>query len=206
MPANVKIHLIGHSIGAWIIIQMLEHDDIKDRVKKCYMLFPTIERMIDSPNGWVFTKIVLPLYSVFGFMITFFNRLPDLIKIFLVHLYFWFSSIPTYFIGSALKYMTVSVTEKVVFLAEDEMTRVRSLQRDAIQKNINLFKFYYGTTDGWVPVKYYKQLKESFSDIDAELDTKKIAHAFVLRSSKSMGAIVGDMIIQNSELFESKYI
>lgn len=204
VPAGVKIHLMGHSIGAWMIFQMLQHETVRKRIKKCYLLFPTVERMIESPNGWNFTKIGLPLYSVFGFLIPLFNRLPELLRIFLIQIYFWFSAIPSYFIGTALKYSKASVCEKVVFLAEDEMARVRGLQKEIVQANLDLLKFYYGTTDGWVPVKYFTQLKEQFPEVDAQLDTKKIAHAFVLRHAKPMSVIVGDMIIENSEIIGFK--
>ncbi|KNC34320.1 hypothetical protein FF38_05989 [Lucilia cuprina] len=204
VPSGVKIHLMGHSIGAWMILQMLQNDSVRKRVKKCYLLFPTVERMIESSNGWIFTKIALPLYSVFGFLITLFNRLPELLRIFLIQIYFWFSNIPNYFIGTALKYTKASVCEKVVFLAEDEMARVRGLQKDIVRAYLDLLKFYYGTTDGWVPVKYYNQIKEQFPEIDAVLDTKKIDHAFVLRHSKPMASIVGDMIIENSEILGFK--
>uniref|UniRef100_A0A1A9ZAV3 Lipid droplet-associated hydrolase n=1 Tax=Glossina pallidipes TaxID=7398 RepID=A0A1A9ZAV3_GLOPL len=200
VPEHTKIHLIGHSIGAWMVLQILRNESVHKRIKKCYLLFPTIERMIESPNGWVFTKIALPLYSVFGFIISLLNRLPEILKIFLVQIYFWFAAIPNYLIGTALKYAKPSVVEKVVFLAEDEMARVRALQRDIIQKNMHLLKFYYGTTDGWVPIKYFTQLKEEFPDIDADLDVKKIDHSFVLRYSKPMACIVGDFIIDNSEI------
>ena len=181
-----------------MILQLLEHEPIRKRIQKCYMLFPTVERMLESPNGWIFTKIGLPLYSVLGFLIPFFNRLPNLLRIFLVQCYFWLSSIPNHFIGTALKYTKYTVCEKVVFLAEDEMARVGPLQKELIKKHLPLLKFYYGTTDGWVPVKYYKDMMQNFPDIDAQLDTKKIDHAFVLRSSLAMGAIVGDMITDNS--------
>ena len=184
-----------------MILQLLEREEIRRRVKKCYMLFPTVERMLESPNGWIFTKIALPVYSVFGFLIPFFNRLPNIVCIFLIQLYFWLASIPNHFIGTALKYSKHSVCEKVVHLAEDEMARVGPLQADLIKKHLPLLKFYYGTTDGWVPVRYYKELMQAFPDIDAQLDTKKIEHAFVLRSSKQMGGIVGDMIQENSILF-----
>lgn len=204
VPSHVKIHLMGHSIGAWMILQMLQNVSVRKRIKKCYLLFPTIERMIESSNGWIFTKIALPLYSVFGFVITLFNKLPELLRILLIQIYFWFAAIPNYFIGTALKYSKASVCEKVVFLAEDEMSRVRGLQKDIIRSNMDLLKFFYGVTDGWVPVKYYNQLKEALPEIDAELDTRKIDHAFVLRFSKPMSFKVADMIIENSEILNSK--
>ncbi|XP_023164862.2 lipid droplet-associated hydrolase [Drosophila hydei] len=198
VPRHVKIHLIGHSIGAWMILQLLKEPEIRNRIKKSYLLFPTVERMMESPNGWVFTKVAMPLYSVFGYVFfNSFNWLPAWIRIFLIQIYFWIFAIPNHFVGTALKYTKPSVAEKVVFLADDEMARVSVLQRDIIEENLHLLKFYYGTTDGWVPVKYYNQLKLVFPQVDAQLDNMNIAHAFVLRHSKPMANIVSNMIKQH---------
>ncbi|XP_064540139.1 lipid droplet-associated hydrolase [Drosophila montana] len=198
VPRHVKIHLIGHSIGAWMILQLLKEQEIRDRIKKCYMLFPTVERMMESPNGWLFTKVAMPLYSVFGYVFfNLFNWLPVWIRIFLIQIYFLIFAIPNHYVGTALKYTKPSVAEKVVFLADDEMGRVRGLQRDLVEEHMHLLKFYYGTTDGWVPVSYYNQLKLDFPQVDAQLDSKGIAHAFVLRHSKPMASIVSKMIQQN---------
>lgn len=187
-----------------MVLQLLKTESIRRRILKCYLLFPTIERMIESPNGWTFTKIGLPLYSVFGFLIVLLNRLPKLLIVVLVYIYFWFASIPRQHLTNVLNYIRPTVCEKVVFLAEDEMARVRSLPKEIIKDNLTLLKLYYGTTDGWVPVKYYNQLKEQFPNIDAELDTKKIDHSFVLRSSKQLGDIIGDMIMENSKVLGTK--
>ncbi|EDW92818.1 lipid droplet-associated hydrolase [Drosophila yakuba] len=198
VPSDVKIHLIGHSIGAWMILQLLENERIRNRIQKCYMLFPTVERMMESPNGWVFTKVAMPLYSVFGYIFfSFFNFLPVWLRLMLIQIYFLIFSIPRQFLGTALKYSKPSVAEKVVFLADDEMARVRGIQREIVEQNLDILKFYYGTTDGWVPVSYYEQLKKDYPKVDAQLDTKKIAHAFVLRHSKPMAVIVRDMIQQH---------
>ncbi|EDV50144.1 lipid droplet-associated hydrolase [Drosophila erecta] len=198
VPSDVKIHLIGHSIGAWMILQLLENERIRSRIQKCYMLFPTVERMMESPNGWVFTKVVMPLYSVFGYIFfSFFNFLPVWLRLMLIQIYFLIFSIPRQFLGTALKYSKPSVAEKVVFLADDEMARVRGIQREIVEQNLDILKFYYGTTDGWVPVSYYEQLKKDYPKVDAQLDTKKIDHAFVLRHSQTMAATVRDMIQQH---------
>ncbi|XP_068143360.1 LOW QUALITY PROTEIN: lipid droplet-associated hydrolase [Drosophila tropicalis] len=200
VPNDVKIHLIGHSIGAWMILQLLQEQSIRKRIKKCYLLFPTVERMMESPNGWIFTKIAMPLYSVFGYIFfSFFNFLPVWLRMILIQIYFLIFSIPKVFIGTALKYSKASVAEKVVFLADDEMARVIGLQHDIVEKNLDLLKLYYGTTDGWVPISYYEQLKKHYPQVDAQLDTKKIDHAFVLRHSKPMALIVRDMIEENRE-------
>lgn len=47
IPADVKIHLVGHSIGAYISLQLFEFDDISERIHHCYLLFPTLEYMVN---------------------------------------------------------------------------------------------------------------------------------------------------------------
>lgn len=87
--------------------------------------------------------------------------------------------------------------EKVVFLAKQEMDTVVNLDLEIVKENKNLITLYYGTTDGWVPVKYYEELKKQIPDVDAILDTHGIAHAFVLKSSEEMAQIVGDLVRKN---------
>ncbi|XP_011183123.2 lipid droplet-associated hydrolase [Zeugodacus cucurbitae] len=202
VPNNTKIHLIGHSIGAWMVIHLLECPDIRQSIKKCYLLFPTIERMIDSSNGWNFNNIGIPLYKILGFVIPLFNRLPKYLQIFGVQIYFWLLNIPKAFIETALEYSKAPVMEKVIFLAKDEMARVRDLDQSLVEKHLPLLKLYYGTTDGWVPVEYYNEICCKFPDIDAELDKESIDHAFVLRNSDTMARIVCNMIKEHSDLLK----
>lgn len=198
IPSHVKIHLIGHSIGCWMILQILkERSDIKGQIRKCYFLFPTIERMVESPNGWMFTTVVLTIYNVFGFFIDLFYRLPFFLKFLMVSIYFWCSSTPKHFIGTTLQYLRPTVLEKVVFLAKQEMDRVVDLDIDIVTENKDLLKLYYGATDGWVPVKYYEDLKKRVPGIDASLDEHQTAHAFVLKSSEQIAKIVGEMVQKN---------
>ena len=45
-----SLYLIGHSIGCYMLLQM--RDKLaEDRVKRVILLFPTIERMAETPNG-----------------------------------------------------------------------------------------------------------------------------------------------------------
>lgn len=46
IPRDVKIHLVGHSIGSYISMELLKTPDINDQIQHCYLLFPTIEYMV----------------------------------------------------------------------------------------------------------------------------------------------------------------
>lgn len=58
VPEDAQLHLVGHSIGAWLVLNLLKDSDIDRRTKKCYLLFPTIEHMAESCNGRIFLNYV----------------------------------------------------------------------------------------------------------------------------------------------------
>jgi predicted alpha/beta hydrolase family esterase len=65
LPKDVKLILIGHSIGCYMILKLL--DDLEShQVLRCFMLFPTIERMAESPKGQVATPLLKYLFTSFG--------------------------------------------------------------------------------------------------------------------------------------------
>ena len=57
IPRQAKLVLIGHSIGCYIILHMLEQLP-RDRILICPLLFPTVERMAESPKGFYFTPLL----------------------------------------------------------------------------------------------------------------------------------------------------
>ncbi|XP_055640355.1 lipid droplet-associated hydrolase [Toxorhynchites rutilus septentrionalis] len=197
VPSDVRIHLIGHSIGCYLALELLKIPDISDRIQHCYFLFPTIERMADSRNGFMLTKCVKPIYFIVRLFYRCIDLLPNFLKIWIIYIYFLLSGIPKFYLGTALKYTNPSVIDKVWFMALDEMEKVRELDSDIILQNKDRLKFYYGTTDGWVPVKYCNELKSRIHGVDAEICTRKIDHAFVLRSSEQMGFMVSEWILKH---------
>ena len=50
--------------------------------------------------------------------------------------------------------------------------------------------FYYGATDHWVPLEYHENLVKKVPNVDAEICSQNIPHAFVLSSSHKMAEIV----------------
>lgn len=203
VPAGVKIHLIGHSIGCYLALELLKIPDISERVQHCYFLFPTIERMSSSRNGFVLTRIIKPLFFLVHWFIQCFAMLPNLVKIWILYGYFLLSGIPKCYLGTALKFTKPTVIEKVWFMVLEEMEKVKKLDSETIERNKHRLKFYYGKKDGWVPVRYCEELKQKVPGVDAELCTRKIEHAFVLRSAAQMGFMVGEWILKHRVVLPS---
>uniref|UniRef100_A0A3B3QPC2 Lipid droplet-associated hydrolase n=1 Tax=Paramormyrops kingsleyae TaxID=1676925 RepID=A0A3B3QPC2_9TELE len=60
VPRDTKLVLIGHSIGCYIILEMMKRDP-QLQVLKALLLFPTIERMAASPQGRLMTPVLCQL-------------------------------------------------------------------------------------------------------------------------------------------------
>lgn len=196
VPKGVKIHLVSHSIGAKISLDLLKDNAMSYKIHQCYLLFPTIERMVDSTNGFWFYKVFNPIFFLLRFIYYAFEYLPLTIRTLLLYVFCYFSGYPEYFLGTVIKASNPRVLDKVWFMAEDEMEKVCEIDDEVIIQNLHRLKFYYGIKDGWVPVDYFKKVIERFPGIDAELCQKSIDHGFVVSHGPTMGRMVSDWILR----------
>ncbi|CAO1312925.1 unnamed protein product [Diamesa hyperborea] len=194
IPKDVKIHLIAHSIGSYISLDLLKIPEIDERIQQCYFLFPTIENMVETKNGYILSKVLDPIFFIMRYFYRFINFLPLTLRTLMVYVYCLCTGTPKYFMGTVLKYLEPAVIDKIWFMALDEMELVREIDTVHIQQNMHRLKFYYGLTDGWVPEDSYKRLIEKFPGIDAELCSQKLEHAFVIKSGPLVGRMVSDWI------------
>ncbi|GAB0087751.1 Lipid droplet-associated hydrolase [Sergentomyia squamirostris] len=197
VPKDAKIYFIGHSIGSWMLVELMKLPEIRQRTIKCYLLFPTLERMAITRNGRFLERFIFPLTSVIIYLVGFFFMLPHFVQNFLFWIVLPFLSIPYSNINTVRHLINPGGLRRIFFLACDEMTRVQELDIETITANKHILKLYYSTTDGWVPVDYYREICKKIPGIDAHLDEHNIAHAFVLRSSKEMATIVCKWIHQD---------
>lgn len=112
-------------------------------------------------------------------------------------IFFWIRSIPSEFMETILMHIRPSVLSKIVYMATDEMETVKEPDYAIIEKNIKRLTFLYSTTDGWTPITYFERLTGRFPGINAQI-TDKHDHAFVLKSSINMGALVAEWIQKNN--------
>lgn len=195
IPPHSRILLIGHSIGAYIILHILKTCCRASDITKAILLFPTIERMAVSPSG----KYVTPMVKYFNWLtlsaVGVFSVIPVSVKQFLVK--WWLSDRKNLISGSVesvLKLLSPKVINGVVTMARDEMTQVVLCDDEVIKKNLNKLILYYGTIDNWCPVSYYKDMKKRFPDGEIYLCQKKFDHAFVLESSHEVAEMVSSWI------------
>jgi len=205
VPAGKSLILIGHSIGCYMILKMLSNDTVNSlmqfctrrSVSKCYLLFPTIERLAQSPNG----QFYMPLLKYFRWTIPLITLpllfLPYQIKRFLIEKYFGSGQLPECTIEATVKLLSPSSCTNCVYLANTELDSVCNLDIETVGKNIERLCFYYGTNDAWCPTEYYQTMKSLFPSGEIHLCPHGIQHAFVLKNSEDMASVVSDWLHLN---------
>ncbi|XP_047525732.1 lipid droplet-associated hydrolase [Pieris napi] len=178
-----KLHLIGHSIGCWQIIELLDRNpELVSRVSSINLLFPTIQKMAESPNGRFLNLFIRRIYCLLLIFLKLLGILPHWINRYLIYLYLSWHSLPSHYSERIAKVIEPNVMEKVLILAFDEMDTVTNLNKDAINNIKHLTNVIYSKTDNWVPLAYIEDLKMYEPEIC--LIEMKVSHAFILKSSE----------------------
>lgn len=174
---------------------MLKNYEVKPKIHKTYHLFPTIERMGTSPNA-LKLRFLFRIMFIIQALLRFLQMLPGMFTTLLCYAYFAIVGYPKQYLGTAMKFLRPKTFECSMFLANDEFKRVVNLDMNNLVENKRLIKMYYGQTDGWTPVQYYRDLKSKIPDIDAELDSYDMSHAFMMsyKADQKMATLLSEWI------------
>ncbi|XP_072749257.1 lipid droplet-associated hydrolase isoform X2 [Anoplolepis gracilipes] len=199
VPQDAHLHIVGHSIGAWLVLNLLKNHDINGRIRKCYMLFPTIEYMAESRNGMYFCNFVSPIAPVLIFLSWIFTGIfPLSLQSFMIRMFGLFYGIPARSIKAVQEMLNPKVLGRIIKLGREEMKYVKEADHDTISKYTDKLWFYYGANDGWTPVKFYRNMVSKHPDLNAQLCQRGFQHSFVLKNDLDMGHIIGDLINEDS--------
>ncbi|XP_047390782.1 LOW QUALITY PROTEIN: lipid droplet-associated hydrolase-like [Sciurus carolinensis] len=195
VPKEVKLILIGHSIGSYIALQILKRAP-ELPVIHTFLLFPTIERMAESPKG----RIATPLLCWFRYALYVTGYLllipcPEKIKSLLIRMALQAMNLKTEFLQTNI--LQPFCLANAAYLGGQEMMQVVKRDDEIIKEHLSKLTFYYGTIDGWCPKKYYEDIKKDFPEGDIRLCEKKIPHAFILHFSQEMADMIADWLKAN---------
>nr|XP_046165046.1 lipid droplet-associated hydrolase isoform X1 [Oncorhynchus gorbuscha] len=138
VPRDSRLVLVGHSIGCYLILEMMKRDP-ELQVVKSVMLFPTIERMAATPQGRVMTPVLCRLRYVAYLPIFLLSLLPDVLKTFMVKLVFrGLRSLDHSTVPPTVSLINVDTAANAMYMGSQEMLEV--LERDNFTINQNLDK------------------------------------------------------------------
>ena len=152
IPDGVNLHLIGHSIGAKICVELVKRYKERNNAA-AYLLFPTLERMAETPQGRKMWPILGPL------------RRPVILTVSLINWLMpetWLHSIVGWFLGykagnlaaienkkndinasssvnvnvrTTVRLLHPEALERSLFMAHDEFKVVRELNAEDIRQH-----------------------------------------------------------------------
>uniref|UniRef100_A0A672Y852 Lipid droplet-associated hydrolase n=1 Tax=Sphaeramia orbicularis TaxID=375764 RepID=A0A672Y852_9TELE len=180
VPRETSLVLVGHSIGCYIILDMMKRDP-ELKVLKAVMLFPTIERMALSPQGRVMTPVLCHMRYVAYLPLFLLSLLPERLK----------SSLIKLVLG---EFLLQPSCPNAMYMGGQEMKKVLERDNVTIKKHLKKLIFYYGATDHWCPVQYYHDIKQDFPNGDFRLCENGFRHAFVLDAGREVANMVVEWI------------
>jgi len=209
VPDNCELFLVGHSIGSKIISELLKDSAMAKRlsIKRSIFLFPTLQKMRDTPNGrnFVFSASYY-LLSIGVFLSSIFIAFPYFIRTFLVKLVLIVMEggfVEDHVIRSAVRLIHPIALENVFSMAIDEMDKVYDLDSKPLKDNANKLHMYFGNCDGWCPTSFYDDISKCVPDADAVLCDKGYQHAYVIKYSDEMANIVIDWLKPDLKYFKN---
>lgn len=199
VPEDAHLHIIGHSIGAWFVLNLLKDSDIDRRIRRCYLLFPTIEYMAETRNGMFFNTFLSRTAPILVFLSWIFTAMfPVTLQTFMIRTFGMFYGIPARSVRAVREMLDPRALRKIINLAKEEMKYVKEADHETISKHADKLWLYYGASDGWAPVKYYNNMMSRHPDLNAQLCRRGFQHSFVLKDDVDLGHIIGDLINEDS--------
>jgi len=185
------IILVGHSIGCYMIMQMLKELS-PDSVLQAFFLFPTIEDMSNAKRG----KELYPVFTWLRFLVLFSvwlaSCLPRSFQTWIMRSYFHNSPRDhfDYTVEGAVNLVNTACVNNCFRMAVQELTEVNKLDTDVLDAHIDKISFYYGAKDHWVPPSCFPQMKSRYPEQDIVQCENGYHHAFVLAESNEMAEYV----------------
>lgn len=195
IDSKSKLHLISHSVGSWILLEMFQQSpDLMERVNTVHLLFPVVQNLSKTRGGFFFDKIVRYLHSIVLLFLTILMYFPS-VYIFFINIFLKLKSAPLFLTKALAKLLNPKVFENVLLLTYDELDLIVDLNVEAL----NLIKHFtyviYAEYDVYAPLCYMDDFKQFLPDI--KLKKMNVDHAFVLKSSEHIGEIVSNNLVKS---------
>ena len=198
------IYLLGHSIGCYVILKMLEELEssgsdsdrhLYRKIAKVFFIYPVLEWMAETPKGRMLHPFFSTLRAPATFLVWLLSLLPQGLKEFLLGTLV-FRSVPK----PHLEHVTRAVTNidsrsihNILSMAEEELRVVREPPLSVIAKHIRKLEMYYKEGDKWTLDSSYRRMADSFPNAAESISMCRlegVIHSFVIESSDEMADFV----------------
>lgn len=230
-----RLFLAGHSVGSYVITQLLrrEEEEVHSRyhhhhhhhhhhhlyhqkLSGVFLLFPTVHRIAQSPNGQRNAALVRHERTLMALV-----HLADVamlrsetVKRWVVRLLSWLSgdvrrNLHNEVIGHRLqRFMSTGLVANVVHMARHEFAEITEMSNveAVLRENLHRLYMYFSTTDQWTPMHFVDEIRTRVfrDDQQCMADRRMVvdpesAHAFVIhrRDIRTVSKWIVDKIVND---------
>ncbi len=185
LPEASVVHVIGHSIGAWLAQQGF--DAIPPaRQGRAILLFPTIERMADTPAGRRLSPLFGPLRKPAHRFAQLIQHLPYRDWLLAGGLLAQTPASERPPLRQGLLELSAQSVHNVLLLAREELATVVDLPAALLQQHSPRVTLYYGHRDPWNLTDMPDGVKARFATIEIVRDREGLSHSFMFGGSDAV--------------------
>ena len=179
-PKGTKFVIAAHSLGSYLTVQILKKRP-NFPVIKILSLFPSLQHMAKTPRGLVVSPIT---QGVPRFFLSLLGGFLSLLPRYLVKTIASLATgHPENIIDPLIMHLfSRSKTRSVLYLASWEMSQIKDLEVEIIQKFEHIWIMYFGIDDGWCPKHHVEDIKSRLQ-VESYLCADGLDHAFVTQDA-----------------------
>ena len=183
--------VMSHSLGSYLALKSLARAG-RLPVTKFIGLFPTIQHLrIGIPIAIRLSARPMLRQSLASLV----HCLPNKARETVLNWYCGQSEEVKYLLGQEVhKYRLIN---NVLALAWDEIKEIRKIDAEChqfLESNSDKISLIFGHRDPYVPKRFYKEMQDSYPDLDIDLASKEVPHDFVFDHNKTLASQVAEKL------------
>ncbi len=155
---QARVVLAGHSVGAYIALELLRDAFIGQHVARVLCLFPTVHHIGTTPNG----RRLYPLLKYFrggiASVIHLISHLPESLQR-AIAAWHMKESVSEKSLTAALKNIEPRVVYSCMLMGMHEMEEILHIDQSFLRTVDERLTWYFGATDGWVTMDHAKDVQ-----------------------------------------------
>lgn len=200
---RVPIYLAGHSVGAYMAIQVLSLRP--ESVERAYLLFPTLSHIAASPQGRVATTLLLrvPGLVTAATCVTWVvaNLLPQSWRRRGVA---WWTGFPEDAVAvTEERVLTTRAVHAALTLARSEMVEIKDPDAQFWKKYASRCTAYWARHDGWVSERHRTELLAMAEGMES-YHCNTASHAFCIRHGDLVAEKVGAWLRRDLNMLQTR--
>ena len=193
LPATPTVHLVGHSIGAWLALGLLDALPAERR-GRALLLFPTIERMAQTPAGQRMSPMFGPLRHPSVLLSRLIRMLPGRDRLLEQALLSAVEPEERPVLLEGILRLSPASLHNVLQLAAEELATVIDLPEVLLDRHADRLTLYYGSADRWNLPGMPRGVQERFPPVEVVRCSAGISHAFMFGGSATMADFVAQRL------------